>query len=69
MSKQIVVDVMDDGEVRIETQGFSGPVCLAKSEFLKNVLGEEVSKQLTPAYYQQDERDQVKRKKYMPLCG
>lgn len=67
MQKQIIVDVMDDGEVRIETKGYSGPVCLAESQFLKDLLGEEVSRQLTAAYYQQDER--VNTRKIIPLCG
>jgi hypothetical protein len=64
--KEIIIDVSDDGEVRIETRGFKGKSCLAESEFLKNVLGKETSRQLTPAYYQ-EEKQTVK--KYLPLCG
>ena len=64
--KEIIIDVSDDGEVRIETRGFKGKSCLAESEFLKELLGKETSRQLTPAYYQ-EEKETVK--KYLPLCG
>ena len=64
--KEIIIDVSDDGDVRIETRGFKGKSCLAQSEFLKDLLGKETSRQLTPAYYQ-EEKETVK--KYLPLCG
>jgi hypothetical protein len=64
--KEIIIDVSHDGEVQIETRGFKGKSCLAESEFLKEVLGKETSRQLTPAYYQ-EEKQTVK--KYLPLCG
>jgi len=64
--KEIIIDVSDNGEVRIETRGFKGKSCLAESEFLKDLLGKETSRQLTPAYYQ-EEKQTVK--KYLPLCG
>jgi hypothetical protein len=64
--KEIIIDVSDDGEVRIETRGFKGKSCVAESEFLKDLLGKETSRQLTPAYYQ-EEKQTVK--KYLPLCG
>ena len=64
--KEIIIDVSDGGEVRIETRGFKGKSCLAESEFLKDLLGKETSRQLTPAYYQ-EEKETVK--KYLPLCG
>ena len=64
--KEIIIDVSDDGEVRIETRGFKGKSCLAESEFLKELLGKETSRRLTPAYYQ-EEKETVK--KYLPLCG
>ena len=64
--KEIIIDVSDDGEIRIETRGFKGKSCLEESEFLKDLLGKETSRQLTPAYYQ-EEKQTVK--KYLPLCG
>ena len=67
--QRIIVDIGNDGDVQIQTKGFSGPVCLAESEFLKEILGEEISKQLTPAYYQQDERINETKRKFIPLCG
>ena len=64
--KEIIVDISNDGEIRIETRGFKGKSCLMESEFLKELLGKETSQQLTPAYYQ-EEKETVK--KYLPLCG
>ena len=66
--KQIIIDVTNEGEVKIETRGFQGKACLAESQFLKDVLGEETARQLTPAYYQrQGQKEVVKR--HLPLCG
>ncbi len=68
MQKQIIVDVMDDGEVLIQNKGYSGPVCLEESKFLKDLLGEEISRTLTPAFYQHAQTNTVTRK-IIPLCG
>ena len=64
--KEIVIDIADDGEIRIETKGFKGKACLEESQFLKNLLGNETFKQLTPAYYNTNKK---KVKKYLQLCG
>ena len=64
--KQIIVEVSPDGEITIETRGFKGAACLKESKFLKDVLGRELSQQLTPAYYQENKK---KIKKYLQLCG
>jgi hypothetical protein len=66
--KQILIDISDDGEVKIETRGFSGKACVSESEFLKDLLGKETARQLTPAYYQRQGRNEVV-KKHLPLCG
>ena len=67
MSKQkIVIDIDSNGEVKIETVGFSGPVCLEESKFLKDLLGHETSYSLTPTFYQ---RGEVEIKKHINLCG
>lgn len=63
--KEIVIDISDDGEISIETKGFKGKVCIEESQFLKNLLGKETYKRLTPAYY--NNKKQVK--KYLQLCG
>lgn len=66
--KQIIIDIKDDGEVKIETRGFSGRSCVDESQFIKDVLGEETARQLTPAYYnRQGQKESVKR--HLPLCG
>ena len=53
--KEIVVDVSDDGEVRIETRGFKGKACVSESQFLKDLLGRETAQALTPAYWEKEE--------------
>lgn len=64
--RKIIVDIGEDGEVQIETHNYKGPVCLAESKFLKDLLGEEIAQQLVPAFY---EKQDQKIKKYLPLCG
>ena len=65
--KEIVIDVTDDGEVKIETRGFTGKSCIKESQFLKDLLGKEISQQLIPAYYTINQKEKVK--KHLPLCG
>ncbi len=64
--KTIDIEIKDTGEVVLETSGFKGPVCLEESQFVKDLLGEEVSRSLVPAYRQKAKKT-VKR--YTPLCG
>ena len=64
--KSVIVDISDDGEVRVETKGFRGKSCLEESNFLKELLGKESFRQLTPAYYTTQKQ---KVKKYLNLCG
>jgi len=64
--KQIIIDVLDTGEIKLETRGFPGKSCIKESEFVKDLLGHELERELVPAYYTQDN---VKIKKYLPLCG
>jgi len=64
--KEIIVDISDTGEIKIETRGFTGKSCMAESQFLKDMLGKETARQLTPAVYEQE---QVIVKKHLPLCG
>jgi hypothetical protein len=64
--KEIILDISDDGEVRIETRGFKGKACLLESKFLKNLLGKQTFQQLIPAYYVNQKQET---KKYLNLCG
>ncbi len=64
--KEIIVEVLDNGEIKIETRGFEGKACIAESQFIKDLLGKEISKQLTPAYFY---TSKSKTKKYLPICG
>jgi hypothetical protein len=64
--KQIIIDILDDGEIKLETRGYTGKTCLEETEAIKNILGNEITRQLTPAYYIQG-KETVK--KHLPLCG
>ena len=64
--KEIIIDVSNDGEIKIETKDFQGKSCIVESNFLKEVLGNETFMNLTPAYYQESN---VTIKKHLPLCG
>ena len=64
--KEIVLDISNDGEVRIETKGFKGKTCLKEAQFLKDLLGKQTFQQLTPAYYVNQKQET---KKYLNLCG
>jgi hypothetical protein len=64
--KEIVIDISDDGEIRLETRGFKGKACIEEAGFLKDLLGHETSRQLVPAYYEYQKKP-VRR--YLPLCG
>ncbi len=64
--KEIIIDIGEDGDIQIETKGFVGKSCVSESQFIKDLLGEETVRQLTPVYFQEDK---AKVKKYLPLCG
>jgi hypothetical protein len=68
MKKSIIIDITEEGEIKIDTRGYSGKACVQESQFLKDLLGTELSRQLTPAYYQ-TEHSRTVVKKHLPLCG
>ena len=49
--KEIVIDISNEGEIKIETRGFTGKSCLTEAQFIKDLLGSETARQLTPAYW------------------
>ena len=63
--KEIVIDIAEDGEIRLETKGFTGKACVEESQFLKDMLGKETFQRLTPAY----SGKKTRMKKYLQLCG
>jgi len=64
--KEIIVEVSNEGEIKLQTRGFKGKSCIEETRFLKDLLGRETQKQLTPAYFQTEE---AVVRKYLPLCG
>lgn len=69
MAKEIVLTVDLNGEIKIETKGFKGKGCLKESAFLEKVLGNELTSELTPAYFEFDPETQTHAKKYLNICG
>ena len=68
--KEMIVTVTDEGNIRIETRGFTGKACIDEAQFLKDVLGKETARSLTPTYWQQNHQQNGQNvKKYLPLCG
>ena len=64
--KEIILDISNEGEIKIETKGFKGKSCIAESQFLKDLLGKETERSLTQTYW---EKEEITIKKYLPLCG
>jgi len=64
--KEIILDITKEGEIKIETRGFKGKTCVTESQFLKDLLGTETERSLTPTYW---EKEEAQIKKYLPLCG
>jgi hypothetical protein len=64
--KEIILDISNEGEIKIETRGFKGKSCVTESQFLKDLLGTETERSLTPTYWEKEENHI---KKYLPLCG
>ena len=64
--KQVIIDIMPDGEIKIETRGFVGKACLEETELLKKLLGSEKARQLTAAFYT---KNKTIIKKHLPICG
>ncbi len=50
---QIEIVVSPQGETRLQTTGFTGSSCRDASRLLERALGQSVSEQLTPEFYQQ----------------
>lgn len=69
MTKQIIVDVNEEtGEVKIETHGYSGKACTLESQWIKDLIGEEISQQLKPCYFMK-EKEKTVIKRHLPICG
>jgi copper chaperone CopZ len=66
MEKQIVIDILDTGEIRIETIGFKGAECLKESEFIEEALGKVYGRKLTKAFYM---KEGTKVTTHKQLCG
>jgi hypothetical protein len=52
--KEIVIDISNEGEIQVETRGFKGKSCIQEAQFLKDVLGKETARTLTPTYWQEE---------------
>lgn len=53
MAKMILVDVAPSGEIKIETQGFSGAECEAATAALEKALGSSHDNKRTSEFFKQ----------------
>lgn len=58
MKPEIEIIVAPDGTSRVETRGFQGSGCRQASQFLEQALGQRLSEQLKPAFFQSGEQQQ-----------
>jgi hypothetical protein len=48
---QFDIQIGKDGKVRLRVSGASGSECVALTDMLKEIVGKEDSRELTPEYY------------------
>jgi hypothetical protein len=48
---QFDIQIGKDGKVRLKVSGASGAECIALTDMLKEIVGREESRELTPEYY------------------
>jgi hypothetical protein len=48
---QFDIQIGKDGKVKVRVEGVSGAECIALSDMLKEIVGKEDSRDLTPEYY------------------
>ena len=64
--KEMIITILPDGEIKVETKGFKGNACVQETKALKAMLGQETSRELKATYY---ERNGVAVNRHLPLCG
>jgi hypothetical protein len=72
--KQMVIDAFNDGEIHIETHGFTGEACKVETEFLKEAIGKTIAETLKPIFYVKtreiSEEEKIKEgRMFKPICG
>ena len=64
--KEMIITILPDGEIKIETKGFKGQSCVEETKAIKAMLGQETAQELKATYY---EKNGVKSTRHLPLCG
>ena len=64
--KEMIITIMADGEIKVETSGFTGNSCVEETEAVKAMLGNETARELKATYY---EKNGIVGKRHLPLCG
>lgn len=49
---ELSIIIRPDGEVEVQVEGAKGKRCLAYAELLRQIIGEEQSRDLTAEYYE-----------------
>jgi hypothetical protein len=60
MAKEIIIDIDDQGEVEVKTQGFKGKGCMRASEFIEQALGKILKTDKTGEYYAEELKETVR---------
>lgn len=69
MGKRIEILIDENGEIEsVETLGFKGKGCVVESQWVKDILGKEIGRHLSPAYFI-TEKSTEKRTKHLNICG
>ncbi len=51
---QFDITIEKDGNIRVKVSGASGAECLELTDMLRDIVGREQSRELTPEYYAPD---------------
>ena len=56
--KIIEITVDTQGQIKVETRGFTGGECREASKFIEQALGQRTDEKLTPDFYQAQSSEQ-----------
>lgn len=55
IKKELIIEILPDGEVKIKTEGFKGTECEEELKPIEKALGKVTERQKTSEYYQKSE--------------
>lgn len=58
MQKQIIVEVLPDGQIKIDAIGFQGSACAKATALLEKALGQVTQRGKKPEFYRDQQQQQ-----------